>query len=661
MSRPSFRPRPIDLTKPLPIVWSGAELRVDDEVVVNRALPAVATGVDPAEETERHLKQALMASVYGDERRASVDIPIPVVRPVKPPERSGPKWERPPGYIMFDKSDHDLEDDCVDYDADHLDDAFVERVGGGLGMDAFERAMDAIEKVQGRSNNPDLLPYDAMKPVLQDILQATSESVRKEVYHHWAKRRMERGRPFLRLYQPAPDPTNNDPSVAFRPRDRDGAGGKRRMNTYENYKRAELLRDDLRLLSEMLEQVVERELQKTLLLSVQLLQQRTKVMAEGGSRVDAVARSIFSGEQEPVVLYGQSSSQVMVPCRNLVLPKEIEVVHKRLGNLTLEKAPKKTRRKAVAKVGGEKLKGQAAVSNAEQKVSASGSGSAVDTFGFDDLGNKFLRQMRYFAGGFMNYGVSPYDHRVFSAASERNTVRVDPTEPKPVDFPGPAVGFGDLRSSGDADHVHNEARLGNGHPLKTGEICVDIVGEKRGSEFRRSGSPARKVARVIRARARLGRGGRVVFDRVVFERERGAKAASYPASVEMGGVYTAGIPLDAASKVGRVVEEGGLGNILRLGNGFDEAEERDQWGGDSDEGVSAAKKLIPAMKPVMGLNPGIGVSPDVVSYWPRRKRGGKRGRREVMVESEGAEEETEEELRRLPAYAAREQRLVSEA
>eukprot|EP00177_Eucheuma_denticulatum_P000500 GFKZ01000886.1.p1 GENE.GFKZ01000886.1~~GFKZ01000886.1.p1 ORF type:complete len:662 (-),score=116.41 GFKZ01000886.1:254-2239(-) len=660
MSRPSFRPRPIDLTKPLPIVWSGAELRVDDEVVVNRALPAVATGVDPAEETERHLKQALMASVYGDERRAAVDIPIPVVRPVKPPERSGLKWERPSGYIMFDKSDHDLEDDCVDYDADHLDVTFVEKVGGGLGMDVFERAMDGIEKVQGRSNTPDLLPYDAMKPVLHDILNSVAESVRKEVYQHWFKRRTERGRPFLRLYQPAPDPSNSDPSVAFRPRDRDGAGGMRRMNTYENYKRAELLRDDLRLLSEMLEKVVERERQKTLLLSVQLLQQRTKVMAEGGSRVDAVTRSIFSGEQEPVVLYGPASSQVMVPCRNLVLPKDIEVVHKRLGNLALEKAPKKTRRKAATKVGSEKLKGQAVVSNSEQKVSASGSGSAVDTFGFDDLGNKFLRQMRYFAGGFMNYGVSPYDHRVFSAASERNTVRVDPTEPKPVELPSAAVGFGDLRCSGEEDVVHNEARLENGDSLKTGDICVDIIGDKRGPEFKRTESPPRKAARVIRARARLGRGGRVVFDRVVFERERGAKAASYPASVEMGGVYTAGIPLDSASKVGREVEEGELGNILRLGSGFDEAEERERWSADSDEGLSAAKRLIPAMKPVMGLNAGVEVSPGVVSYWPSRKRGGKRGRKEVMSKRAKGSDETEDELRKLPAYSTREEPLVSE-
>jgi len=51
MVRPSFRPRPIDLNKPLPIVKTTKDLKHDeDNVAVARALPAMATGVDPTEE-----------------------------------------------------------------------------------------------------------------------------------------------------------------------------------------------------------------------------------------------------------------------------------------------------------------------------------------------------------------------------------------------------------------------------------------------------------------------------------------------------------------------------------------------------------------------------------------------------------------------------------
>lgn len=661
MSRPSFRPRPIDLTKPLPIVWSGTDLRADDDVAVNRALPTIATGVDPSEETERHLKQALMASVYGDERRAAVDIPIPVVQRVEPPRRATVPWQKGEEYIMFDKSDHDLEDDCVEYDADHFDEKFVESVSDDLDMDTFERSMDALEKLQGRSEGKGLMQYAAMKAVLGDTLKGVAEGIRKKVHEYWVKRRTERGSPFLRLYQPPPDPGNNDPSVAFRPRDRDGSLGERRMNTYDNFKRAKVLRDELTMLRDVLDKIVERERQKLILLGVKLLQQRVTLTADGGARVEAVNRAIFSGEHEPVVMYGPPLGHVMIPCRNLHLPEEIEVVLKRLGNPTADKMAKKARRKVASKTIVEKAKGQLSSPSPDQRAASGGASSGVDTFGYDEHGNKFLKQMRYFAGGFMNYGVSPYDHRIFAAASERNTVRVDPTEPRPVNFPGPAVRFGTLR---DTTRVYGGAKMEEGSVLKTEHICADILGEKRLAEFSLPAGSHRKYRKSYRIRGRVGRGGRIILDRVVYERERGAKAASYPASVEMGGVYTAGVPLDSTSQVADVVRNGALGEILKLGGGFDE-DDYDSSTTDSNEGLALARKLIPPLTPMVCLNSGIGVSPDVANYWPRRSlashRGGKRGRKDITSETSlPVVDDRDDSYRKLPAYALREKSLVSE-
>lgn len=629
MSRPSFRPRPIDLTKPLPIIKSSKDLRNEDDVVVNRALPAVATGVDPAEEEERHLQQALLASVFGDTKTAPADIPVPVVAPVEPPTISGAPFRRPDQYIMFDRSDHDLEDACIEYDADHKDENFVKRIntaranGPHLNLDTLERAMDAMEKAQGRSEDQEVLvAYAAVRSLLSELASSIPEAVRRELHTHWLKRRTEEKTPFLRIYQKPPDPGNNDPSVAFRPRDRDSNGGAgRRMNTYDNFRRATILRTELKTLLDILDKVVEREETKELLLGVKLLEQRAAATSDGGQRIESVNRSIFSGEQEPVACYGPPQMQVLVPCRGLRLPAEIKVVQKRLSVGPGDKMSKKNRRRLASKNAADKLRGSRELSaGGDARVSGPGFSTGVDTFGFDEHGNKFLKHMRYFAGGFMNYGVSPYDHRVFAAASERNTVRVLPREPRPVNFPGPQVRFGSLR---DTNKIHRGAKIGSRSEIITSsDVCADIVGEKRmaAEAFKGSGIHRRRAGSTYRTRARVGRGGRIILDRVMFERERGVKAASYPASVEMGGVYTAGIPLDAAKEVGKVVEKGEMGRILELGGEFEE----EGWGGETGD-MELARKMIPALQPMMQLSSGIGVEPNVVNFWPRRKKRAKGG------------------------------------
>ncbi|CDF77585.1 unnamed protein product [Chondrus crispus] len=582
---------------------------------------------------------------------------------------------------MFDKSDHDLEDACVDYDADHVDKAFVTAINKAkpnntpLTLDVLERAMDAMEKAQGRSEAGDgLVPYATVRQTLALVEMAGGhpESTRRELHSHWHKRRTERGFPFLRLYQQAPDPSNNDPAVAFRPRDKDNlAGAGRRMNTYDNFRRAVILRDELKTLINVMDRIVDRETQKAQLLGLRLLQQRVALTSAGGPRIESVNRAMFSGEQEPVVIYGPTQMQVLVPCRNLRLPPEIDVVLRRLGSTAAEKAAKKARRRAIPRTADKNRLGRdhnGQISNGNQKTGPGGTPAGVDTFGYDEMGNRFLKDMRFFAGGFMNYGVSPYDHRVFAAASERNTVRFNPREPRPVLFPGPQVRFGSLP---DTDERQFSGKIGD-KVISCDDIRADIFeGRKRriGESFHPSTTSARKIRRAYYTRARVGRGGRVMLDRVVFQRERGVKAASYPASVEGGGVYTAGIPLDAASRTSRVVRRGGLGDIMTLGAGLDE--EEDVSDADESESLALARKLIPSLKPIVRMNAGIGVQPDAVNYWPRRHRGkmrggktrgGKRRRGQTRQESEslGTSDDWEQHLKSLPAYAPRETPLVTQ-
>jgi hypothetical protein len=687
-SRPSFRPRPIDSAKPLPIVRSSKDLRHEDDVVVSRALPAVGTGVEAAELEERHLQQALMASVFGDDAPNKADIPVPVVCEVEPPPTAHrTPFERPRDhYIMFDKSDADLEDTMVDYDADYEDEGFVAKYNAvhkksstALTIDALERAMDLLEKHQGRSASAtdgdldvvsskstpkatspgskdgkrdvdsketadSLLSYGTVRQELAAQLPSCSDVGRREIHAHWIARRLAHGREFHRLYAKPPKVDDPNPAVAFRPRGReDGVGAGRRMNTYENYKRATLLREEFRALEAVMKAVISREEIKAEHLAVSALRMRIQCVVDGGPRLEAMSRAVCAAEREAYAV-GSEESRLVVSCRGLgrLVRKTAEKELTRIPFGT-ERTTKLKKKKKILRVdsptsvevtgalnkleaAGRNVGPGTAIDVSKIKLAENrdlrppipplaGAQAGVDSFGFDDHGNRFLKHMRYFAGGFMNYGVCPYDHRVFAAASERNTVKEHPNEPKPFMFPNPAVKFavnggttgGKVRSGGKngAPQSRRYDRTRSSAPWR---------GDSLGGQVGTSGI-AKRPQHPVKVRARVGRGGRIVFDRVVFEPERGVKAASYPASVEMGGVYSAGLPLEAAPKVlAEGYHTGALGSIDRLGQRV--------------AGSTREQRLFQELQPMLTVAEGREDADGRTVYWPSRRQA--RLRREQM-------------------------------
>lgn len=631
MSRPSFRPRPIDLAKPLPIIKSSKDLRNEDDVVVNRALPTIATGVDPAEEEEQHLKQALLASVLGE-----VDIPIPVchqVEPPKMPQRGGPFKRPPAAYIVFDRSDDDIEHATIDYDADFEDEAFVtkfnkdhplpektKQIPFNIGL--MEKAMDVLEKAQGRSENEDknLVTYATVRASLSDAIPTFSDLCRRQVFAHWSGRRTRHPASFLRFYQKQPAAQDPNPAVAFRPRDKDANLAGRRMNTYENFLRATALRKELDELRSILRYVVSRDRIKLELSSVNVLQSRLGILRNGGPRLDVAARRALHASRDRVVLVGDAPNQTALPARDLFLPTSYVLQELPADGFGVEKI-----KRTVRKTGrdGKRLSEPPAGGRAR---SALGSPVGVDAFGFEDHATRFLKHMRYFAGGFMNYGVNPYDHRVFTAASERNTVRDLPRSPAPVALPGPAVAFAELPAERDERVKKAEeafkpptavgARKGGKTGFKGSRDPAAAAALAKALPKEGLTAPTPKRRRTMRVRGRVGRGGRIIFDRVSYERERGVKAASYPSSVEMGGVYTAGIPFEAASRVLRSAATGGLGDVSLL-----------QPRGLADEGATTPAEgeedvftsLVKPLEPVSHISKGVPTASGEMDYWPHRR------------------------------------------
>jgi len=287
-TRSSFRPRPIDMGKPLPIIRSSADIKNED-AVVSRALPEVSTGVEEAEMEERHLKQALMASIWnGGSKRPELDIPIPVFRELEPVvtkaddgTNSSAWFTMTPEYILTSRGDklgaddggHEGEFPVIEYEADFEDERWMKsmqqksegkRELGNCTMDTVELLFDILERIQ--KSEKELLSLQKCEEN-QRWKKSATEFIRHAIYHHWADRRHRRGKPFLRHFQEPPRPNNTDMSVAFRPRENEQTASRERSrkNTYDNYRKLAILRDDMENLLDIINLVNQREQGKKIL------------------------------------------------------------------------------------------------------------------------------------------------------------------------------------------------------------------------------------------------------------------------------------------------------------------------------------------------------------------------------------------------------------
>jgi len=467
MSRPSFRPRPIDLNRPLQIIRSNKDFPVQEELFSTRGLPAVVTGVDPSEQEERHLKEALLASLRKDDRRKhEIEIPIPVVH-----ERTGPIYEhqkpyhRPKEYIQEVKKDISLL--LVLYEADEKDEAFVNQLNEKneyqLSLSDFEYVMDTLERIQGSEDQ--LFSYSQMREGMKN-LREIPESIKEEIYQHWVFRRQEKEQPLLRILRKPPPVDDPNPALAFRPRDHEIGAQKGTENSYENYRKAVRMRRDFEKLRMIVEQVVKRERLKREHLSCCIVYSRL-ALASSSVKMAAVMKRSCTDDNNVLSIYdkrsgnsdGLNGASICIPLSGLSLPPDIRkaISGGRLGSHRSKKSKKRRRPEDVS-------------TKDEEKEEDEKNANRFDEYGFDEAGQRFIKNMRYFSGGFVSSGVNPYDYRVFEAAALRNTARCSPWSLQTVQLP---------------DDV----------PFCSPVSCPSSNG--------------------IRFRGRLGRGGRIIFDRVV--------------------------------------------------------------------------------------------------------------------------------------------------
>uniref|UniRef100_A0A7S4I1N0 Enhancer of polycomb-like protein n=1 Tax=Vannella robusta TaxID=1487602 RepID=A0A7S4I1N0_9EUKA len=264
----SFRPRPIDVDKPLFIMRE--ELKDED----TRSMPVVSTGMEQHEENESHIRNAILEA-QRKSTRIVADIPTPVVKTVPTYDRDTQQWDRPSSYIKVVPPIHPLFRDSVtyqiEYDLDSDDEQWMSNEINKNGMQLlsesdFELLIDTFEKALARekilSANPkekkDRLSLESAIEAVKELKQLYPTQLVETVYNYWLDKRSKAKRSLLLSLVPPPAFDDPSPLVPFRPREKETRKRSRRSNV-SALAHLKLLRDEIERGKCLLEMIQKRE------------------------------------------------------------------------------------------------------------------------------------------------------------------------------------------------------------------------------------------------------------------------------------------------------------------------------------------------------------------------------------------------------------------
>mmetsp|Transcript_22824 Transcript_22824/g.37561 ORF Transcript_22824/g.37561 Transcript_22824/m.37561 type:complete len:479 (-) Transcript_22824:156-1592(-) len=192
------------------------------------------------------------------------EIPIPAFVTVDTGDRRS-QFIRGPQYIKYTGPSKSAEE-RVEYDLDSDDERFLEflkeKCGGrSLNDEQFEKLIDRLEKLSGAlglGHTVDIFTFRHTFPSIQlEVLD--------DVYSHWRKKRVALGKPLYRQFQPPPSADDTRPDVAFRPREiksRPVLKKSQKKNDQQALMRLRNLRKNLERVRTMADLVLQRERKK---------------------------------------------------------------------------------------------------------------------------------------------------------------------------------------------------------------------------------------------------------------------------------------------------------------------------------------------------------------------------------------------------------------
>ncbi|KAK7866529.1 hypothetical protein R5R35_002483 [Gryllus longicercus] len=264
MSKLSFRAKPLDASKPMPVYINEDLPGLPDYSAINRAVPQMPSGMHKEEECEHHLQRAICTGLI---------IPTPEFTDVS----DGLAYDRlyPPNFELprqlVDMQSFAMDQEIPDYDMDSEDELWFSSQKSKLEITPlkFEEMMDRLEKGSVQT----VLSEQQAKALLKD-----DDDLILTVYDYWLNKRLKTQHPLIpsvrteHHHGTAP----NNPYIAFRRRTEKMQTRKHRKNDETSYEKMLKLKRDLSRAVTLLEMIKRREKTKreVLHLTVEVFEKR---------------------------------------------------------------------------------------------------------------------------------------------------------------------------------------------------------------------------------------------------------------------------------------------------------------------------------------------------------------------------------------------------
>ncbi|KAL7235559.1 hypothetical protein ACSBR1_018950 [Camellia fascicularis] len=284
MSRLSFRPRPLDIHKKLPIVKSVKDFEDDETPTSTRSSQILR----PPQEADNEVQQI-------PSKKVASEIPTPQYVFVDTYERDySCTFTQPTSYLRARGARAEL-GDFVEYDLDNEDEDWLQEFNKEkklLTTEKFEMILFKLEVLDHKAREragvitatlgspiPVLLQFDAAAEALLPL--SVKYGVLQSIYNYWKEKREQWQKPILRRLQPPPPVNDTNPYNVFRPREKAHRLHTRRMQRRENnvqsFEKLRQVRRNLDQAKTLVEALIKREEKKREVIESEVSLQRLQI------------------------------------------------------------------------------------------------------------------------------------------------------------------------------------------------------------------------------------------------------------------------------------------------------------------------------------------------------------------------------------------------
>lgn len=367
MNRLSFRPRPLDIHKKLPIVKSAREFEDDETTLALRAAPPLP----------RHSVPELAADVEahpGSAKKNEQEIPTPQYDDVDTYDRDYTRtFAQPTSYIRARGARAEI-GEFVEYDLDNEDEDWLEDFNNeriNLNPEKLEILLFKLEILDLKAREragiitptfigpvPVILQLDSAMEALQYL--SVRYTVFQAVYNYWKAKREQWQKPILRRLQPPPPVNDTNPYNVFRPREKAYRLHTRRMqrreNSVQSFEKLRLIQRNLVQAKMLMDALIKREEKKREAMECEVhlrrIQMKYKhealliddgfalsgfqqVPSKFGSSDDDYADSDDTDTEQPVVFHPRFPDNKLSTIPSVRLKREHELKRRRHQNAWL--------------------------------------------------------------------------------------------------------------------------------------------------------------------------------------------------------------------------------------------------------------------------------------------------------------------------------------